>query len=123
MKKFIPILEQDGHQIKDDVYYFAGYDSPFKLINRRNEVWLVKDCEDNQHQHLVVPAGEGGADAAGTASPDEGPPASPEQTGEGKDNSHLEIPAGAVGGAEAAEGATSSEDQTFTENPNETGMD
>eukprot|EP00057_Strongylocentrotus_purpuratus_P004551 XP_003728923.1 PREDICTED: heme-binding protein 2 [Strongylocentrotus purpuratus] len=122
MKKFIPILEKDGHQVKDDVYYFAGYDSPFKLLNRRNEVWLVKDCEDDQHSHLVVPAGESGADAAGSASPDEDPSRSPEQMGEEQELSHLEVPEGAVGGADAAESTTASEDQTFSENPNEIGM-
>ncbi|XP_072176595.1 heme-binding protein 2-like isoform X2 [Diadema setosum] len=42
MKKFIPVLERDGHQLRDDIFYFAGYDSPFKLFNRTNEVWVVK---------------------------------------------------------------------------------
>lgn len=122
MKKFISILEKDGHQVKDDVYYFAGYDSPFKLLNRRNEIWLVKDCEDNQHSHLVVPAGESGANAAGSASLGEDPSRSPEQMGEEQEVSHLEVPEGAVGGADAAESTTASEDQTFAEDPNEIGM-
>ncbi|CAH8623068.1 unnamed protein product [Heterobilharzia americana] len=26
-----------------DPFYFAGYDSPFNLINRRNEVWFKAD--------------------------------------------------------------------------------
>lgn len=30
---------QDYHQ---DFYYTAGYDSPYKLFNRRNEVWFIK---------------------------------------------------------------------------------
>ncbi|XP_054770146.2 heme-binding protein 2-like [Lytechinus pictus] len=110
MKRFVSILEEDGHQVKDDVYYFAGYDSPFKLLNRRNEVWLVKDCEDGQLSHQVVP----------NASSDGDPSEKLEPSG-GEEQSYLENPAGAVGGAEAA--GTASEDQTFNENSNEIGMD
>ena len=29
----------DYHQ---EFYYTAGYDSPYKLFNRRNEVWFIK---------------------------------------------------------------------------------
>ena len=28
-------------------YYFAGYDPPFKPINRRNEVWFIKTVDSN----------------------------------------------------------------------------
>ncbi|KAG8444421.1 hypothetical protein GDO86_009559 [Hymenochirus boettgeri] len=34
-------LKRDGKLFDDNVYYTAGYDSPFKLLNRHNEVWLV----------------------------------------------------------------------------------
>lgn len=29
-------------KVHEDFYFTAGYDSPFKLFNRTNEVWLVK---------------------------------------------------------------------------------
>uniref|UniRef100_A0A8D0L912 Heme-binding protein 2 n=1 Tax=Sphenodon punctatus TaxID=8508 RepID=A0A8D0L912_SPHPU len=35
-------LKRDGKVFEDNVYYTAGYDSPFKLFNRHNEVWLIK---------------------------------------------------------------------------------
>ncbi|XP_028667180.1 heme-binding protein 2-like [Erpetoichthys calabaricus] len=35
-------LKRDGRPFHEEFYYTAGYDSPFKLINRRNEVWLLK---------------------------------------------------------------------------------
>ncbi|MBN3289538.1 HEBP2 protein, partial [Polypterus senegalus] len=35
-------LKRDGRPYHEEFYYTAGYDSPFKLINRRNEVWLLK---------------------------------------------------------------------------------
>ncbi|MBN3283261.1 HEBP2 protein, partial [Polyodon spathula] len=35
-------LQRDGQQFEENVYYTAGYDSPFKLFNRKNEVWLIK---------------------------------------------------------------------------------
>ncbi|XP_075059234.1 heme-binding protein 2 isoform X2 [Mixophyes fleayi] len=34
-------LKQDGKLFNEDVYYTAGYDSPFKPLNRHNEVWLI----------------------------------------------------------------------------------
>merc|ERR1711976_68957 len=30
-----------------DFYFTAGYDSPFKLFNRRNEVWFILKDKDN----------------------------------------------------------------------------
>ncbi|CAH8587124.1 unnamed protein product [Schistosoma guineensis] len=33
-------LDQLGLKYIPDPFYFAGYDSPFKLINRRNEIWF-----------------------------------------------------------------------------------
>nr|XP_060609440.1 heme-binding protein 2 [Anolis sagrei ordinatus] len=35
-------LRRDGRSFQEKNYYSAGYDSPFKLLNRHNEVWLVK---------------------------------------------------------------------------------
>ncbi|XP_036406344.1 heme-binding protein 2 [Megalops cyprinoides] len=40
--KLTESLQRDGLQFEEKRYYFAGYDSPFKLTNRRNEVWLIK---------------------------------------------------------------------------------
>ncbi|XP_041951078.1 heme-binding protein 2-like [Alosa sapidissima] len=40
--KLIESLRRDGVQFREDPYYRAGYDSPFKLTNRRNEVWLLQ---------------------------------------------------------------------------------
>ncbi|XP_073483462.1 heme-binding protein 2 [Aquarana catesbeiana] len=34
-------LKRDGKAFDENVYYTAGYDSPFKLLNRHNEVWLL----------------------------------------------------------------------------------
>ncbi|XP_077997995.1 heme-binding protein 2-like [Glandiceps talaboti] len=37
----------DRDDIHKDFFYTAGYDSPFKLMNRHNEVWImVKDNEE-----------------------------------------------------------------------------
>jgi len=34
-------LDKAGIQFNKNVYYTAGYDSPFKLFNRHNEVWFM----------------------------------------------------------------------------------
>ncbi|XP_078503181.1 heme-binding protein 2 [Lissotriton helveticus] len=34
-------LKRDGKVFDERVYYTAGYDSPFKMFNRCNEVWLI----------------------------------------------------------------------------------
>ncbi|XP_072265060.1 heme-binding protein 2 [Pyxicephalus adspersus] len=34
-------LKRDGKDFDTNVFYTAGYDSPFKLLNRHNEVWLI----------------------------------------------------------------------------------
>lgn len=34
-------LKRDGKLFNENIYYTAGYDSPFKLLNRHNEVWLI----------------------------------------------------------------------------------
>ncbi|KAA0708541.1 Heme-binding protein 2 [Triplophysa tibetana] len=43
--KLIESLNKDGMKFKEAPYYRAGYNSPFKLTNRTNEVWLIKDEE------------------------------------------------------------------------------
>lgn len=40
--KLMESLQRDGVQYIDKPYYAVGYDSPFKLTNRRNEVWVLK---------------------------------------------------------------------------------
>ncbi|XP_065112894.1 heme-binding protein 2 [Paramisgurnus dabryanus] len=45
LQKLIESLNKDGMKFKEAPYYRAGYDSPFKLTNRKNEVWLIKDEE------------------------------------------------------------------------------
>ena len=32
----------NGRKVHEEFYFTAGYDSPFKLFNRTNEVWFVK---------------------------------------------------------------------------------
>ncbi|KAM6915784.1 heme-binding protein 2 isoform 1-T1 [Xenentodon cancila] len=44
--KLVESLKRDGVEFVDKPYYTAGYDSPFKLTNRRNEVWVLKTAED-----------------------------------------------------------------------------
>ncbi|XP_028809429.1 heme-binding protein 2 [Denticeps clupeoides] len=41
--KLIESLQRDEVKFKEAPYYRVGYDSPFKMTNRRNEVWLVQD--------------------------------------------------------------------------------
>ncbi|NXJ73709.1 HEBP2 protein, partial [Trogon melanurus] len=36
------ILRHRGQPFHEDFFYTAGYDSPFKLFNRHNEVWYFK---------------------------------------------------------------------------------
>ncbi|KAM9354213.1 heme-binding protein 2 [Pholidichthys leucotaenia] len=44
--KLVESLKRDGVEFVDKPYYVAGYDSPFKLTNRRNEVWVLKRTEE-----------------------------------------------------------------------------
>ncbi|XP_026175105.1 heme-binding protein 2 [Mastacembelus armatus] len=44
--KLVESLQRDGAQYIDHPYYVAGYDSPFKLTKRRNEVWVLKKEEE-----------------------------------------------------------------------------
>ncbi|XP_053736264.1 heme-binding protein 2 isoform X1 [Synchiropus splendidus] len=44
-KELVNLLEslrRDAVPFVEQPYYTAGYDSPFKLTNRRNEVWILK---------------------------------------------------------------------------------
>nr|XP_061806410.1 heme-binding protein 2-like [Nerophis lumbriciformis] len=43
--KLTESLRRDSVRFAERPYYFAGYDSPFKLVNRRNEVWLLQQKE------------------------------------------------------------------------------
>ncbi|KAK5903542.1 hypothetical protein CgunFtcFv8_007314 [Champsocephalus gunnari] len=40
--KVIESLKRDAVQYVDHPFYVAGYDSPFKLTHRRNDVWILK---------------------------------------------------------------------------------
>ena len=31
-----------GHTFREDLFFTAGYDSPFKLLNRHNEIWFIR---------------------------------------------------------------------------------
>ena len=34
-------LEADGIEFQRDQFFFAGYDSPFRVFGRHNEVWYM----------------------------------------------------------------------------------
>lgn len=38
--KLAGMLEKDGVQVSPELYYFAGYDNPFRAFGRHNEVWI-----------------------------------------------------------------------------------
>nr|XP_054769768.1 heme-binding protein 2-like isoform X2 [Lytechinus pictus] len=54
-ENLMAMLEADGIQVKRDVFYCAIYNTPFKLFNRTNEIWLVKEIADQgrKEEHLV----------------------------------------------------------------------
>ena len=39
-----------GDAFRKDMFFFAGYDSPFKPLNRHNEIWYIK--KDSPKEHL-----------------------------------------------------------------------
>ncbi|WAR25182.1 HEBP2-like protein, partial [Mya arenaria] len=39
-------LKVDGVEFRTDMYWTAGYDSPFELFNRHNEVWFLGKNEN-----------------------------------------------------------------------------
>lgn len=41
--KLIESLKRDNVQFVDKPFYSVTYDPPFKLVNRRNEVWVLKN--------------------------------------------------------------------------------
>ncbi|TSK58157.1 Heme-binding protein 2 [Bagarius yarrelli] len=43
VQKLAESLKRDGIKFKEAPFYRVGYDSPFKLVNRRNEVWLMQE--------------------------------------------------------------------------------
>lgn len=40
--KLLESLKRDSMEFVENPFYAVGYDSPFKLTNRRNEVWILK---------------------------------------------------------------------------------
>ncbi|XP_006074736.4 heme-binding protein 2 [Bubalus bubalis] len=44
------ILREDGKVFDEKVYYTAGYNSPFKLLDRNNEVWLIQKNEPSKER-------------------------------------------------------------------------
>jgi hypothetical protein len=40
-KKLASLLERDRIDHVKEYYYFCGYDSPYRLFNRHNEVWFI----------------------------------------------------------------------------------
>ncbi|KAM6221132.1 heme-binding protein 2-like [Rhynchocyon petersi] len=42
------ILREEGKFFDEKVYYTANYNSPFKLLNRNNEVWLIPKKEPSK---------------------------------------------------------------------------
>ena len=46
-------LDEDDARYKNDTFYFAGYDPPFRLKRRHNEVWLqAEDTTDSSEQAI-----------------------------------------------------------------------
>ncbi|KAH8873327.1 Heme-binding protein 2 [Schistosoma japonicum] len=43
VRKLGESLDQLGLKYTPDLFYFAGYDPPFKLTKRRNEIWFKAD--------------------------------------------------------------------------------
>lgn len=39
------ILREEGKVFNEKVFYTAGYSSPFQLLDRNNEVWLIQKNE------------------------------------------------------------------------------
>lgn len=46
--KLIESLKRDNVQFVDKPFYSVTYDPPFKLINRRNEVWVLKSLPQQE---------------------------------------------------------------------------
>lgn len=61
---FDSLAEEDKQLVNQTgPYYYAGYDPPFKLFYRRNEVWMIPqselnlplDAESQQHTTVAKP--------------------------------------------------------------------
>jgi hypothetical protein len=39
----VQALDRDDQPYKTKTFFFAGYDPPFRLTGRHNEVWVVAD--------------------------------------------------------------------------------
>lgn len=50
LQKLMESLRRDGVPFVDKPFYAVGYDSPFKLFNRRNEVWVLRSLPEQQQQ-------------------------------------------------------------------------
>ncbi|ELR59106.1 Heme-binding protein 2, partial [Bos mutus] len=44
------ILREEGKVFDEKVYYTAGYNSPFKLLDKNNEVWLIQKNEPSKER-------------------------------------------------------------------------
>ncbi|KAL1770375.1 heme-binding protein 2 [Sigmodon hispidus] len=42
------ILREEGKVFNEKVFYTAGYSSPFQLLDRKNEVWLIQKNEPSK---------------------------------------------------------------------------
>jgi hypothetical protein len=42
-RKLTEALDAEGLPYQSDSFFFAGYDPPFRLTGRHNEVWVVAD--------------------------------------------------------------------------------
>ena len=50
-------LDQQGIKYQSEPVTFAGYDPPFRLRNRHNEVWLLaQETDDDQVIRRVQPS-------------------------------------------------------------------
>lgn len=46
LQKLMESLRRDGAPFVEKPFYSVGYDSPFKLFNRRNEVWVLRSLPE-----------------------------------------------------------------------------
>lgn len=44
------ILREEGKVFDEKVYYTAAYNSPFELLDRKNEVWLIQKKEPSEEK-------------------------------------------------------------------------
>jgi hypothetical protein len=46
-KSFVSLLADERKPINTKIFYSAGYDPPFRLTGRHNEIWVAKEDEDS----------------------------------------------------------------------------